>query len=456
MDCITTTKRPAQLLPQEEDLKITPHYKKPYLDNRTVKVDITPNNVFLAGSNTFFKKIETLQAVSEINIANSGSLTRFQNVETINNLKCLRDDVESAIIRIYKSDYLFNNPPVILPPDSPISLESSASSPTTTEPDPLPPQGFKTATEGVVDGTGVMATRNFKRDEEICLYDGPMAYRILNHLSGKYYVFTITDNGDDGFNNIDFLEKDTYVAWSGVNVERAGTPAIEAGRNCEQDIRFLNHSKDANVMILYRGQNTVKWGDQESVRLTVIALRDINPGEELLLDYDSDKPDSEIKFDLTAVEEKNKTQQQKIIKRISRLNQKQIQSKLEPSIRVQKTELNLPDPLDIEIDNIIKTAEEIRIKNTCPSDSYQLLSRLTPVQKKLLKVIFLNRDSSVKDIAACFSTKRIRSAQIATMGQLTISDIENLKKYLTRSIFNGMQTWITVQELKEQLTLFVE
>lgn len=172
-----------------------------------------------------------------------------------------------------------------------------------------------------------MATRNFKENDEICLYDGPMVYRIFNHLSGKYYVFSINNKGNDSFDNIRFLEKDTYVAWSGINVESAGRPAIELGLNCEQDIRFLNHSKEANS-----------------------------------------------------------------------LNQKNLEK-----------ELDLPQEINSEVDQIIKTTKDIRIKKGLPANPDELMTALTPSQKKLLIIIFSDEESNVEDPAVDLSPRTIRT-----------------------------------------------
>ncbi len=456
MDCTTITAKRSAPQPPKGMVEVTQPCKKPYF-NRTLQVDMPQNNYLLAGYKECLSDIATLQTISTVNSAPPETLAKFQTDATRESLESLRDRAISTLNILFGPSDLLNNFRTILTPDSPVSLESSSSSPTTTELDPLSPQGFKITTESVVHGIGVVATRNFKENDEICLYDGPMVYRIFNHLSGKYYVFSINNKGNDSFDNIKFLEKDTYVAWSGINVESAGRPAIELGRNCEQDIRFLNHSKEANVMIRYTGMNMVKWGDQDSLRLTVVALEDIKSGEELFLDYDTGKPASKIDFCLSAVEEPTEIQKQKIAMRVNKLNQKYLQPEsIVSTKRKKEKEIDLPEEINIVVDQIINTTENIRIQNGLPANLDELMTALTPSQKKLLTIIFSDEESNVEDLAVDLSprtTRTTRTTQNAFMDKLTTENVRDLKTYFTRSIFNNKQTWITVQQLKDQLTL---
>ncbi|USE38409.1 SET domain-containing protein [Endozoicomonas sp. SCSIO W0465] len=373
----------------------------------------------------------------------------------IKDLSSFKDLITSELDRFtqYDGSTGDNRQETLYSPDSPVSERAAT---------PISPgtefsARYKSSTEGVVDGTGVIATQNIKAGEVVCPYDGPLMYRILNYHSGKYHVFTIKNITDDGFTVLDFLENDTFVAWSGVFIAKAGRPVIELGRNCEQDIRFLNHSKKANVMIRYTGMNTVEWEDKDSLQLMVVALSDIKPGEELLFDYDKNKPDSEIDFNMSDVEKASEEQRNKIIKRINTLSQKHLHhlpKEQRLSSRKLEKDVILPPKLDDDIGQIIEITEDIRTTNGIPATIDQITEKLSFYQIKLLNIIFSDKASILEDLASHLSPGKTRTSKNTVMDKLTTENIQDLKTYLTRSIFNGNRTWVTVQQLKQHIAAY--
>ncbi|WP_257284362.1 SET domain-containing protein-lysine N-methyltransferase [Endozoicomonas sp. SESOKO1] len=343
-----------------------------------------------------------------------------------------------------------NAPAAMYTPDSPVSETASTPVPLDIKPSP----GCRTSTEGVVHGTGVIADQNFAANEDICLYDGPLVCRILNQNSGKYYVFRLKDVGNDGLTDIEFLDSDTYVAWAGVVIAKAGRPAIEIGRDCDHDIRFLNHSKDPNVMIRFRGKDTISWSDRDSLRLTVVALKDIKSGEELLFDYDENKPDSEIDFSLSAVESVNEEHRDKIINRINGLDRKQSGIGQKKPARTMQKEVVLPKILDDEIVKIMEEIDKIHTSTCHPANIHQMKKSFSDDQKKLLNIIFSGNESILEDLASYLSSLKSNTAEDLCLDELTEENIQGLVKYLKRSIFNEKQTWVSVEELKENFASF--
>ena len=344
-----------------------------------------------------------------------------------------------------------NSPAVIYTPDSPVSETELTPVPLGIEPSP----GCKRSTEGVVHGTGVIATENFKKGQEICPYDGPLVFRILNQSNGKHHVFKLRDMGNDGSNDIEFLDSDTYAAWSGVVIAKGGRPAIELGRDCDHDIRFLNHSKEPNVMIRYIGGDRIKWGDRDSLRLTVVALKDIRLGEELLLDYDINKPDSEIDFSISAVEIATEEYKKKITTRVNDLNlNKSGRGGKKPAKTLEK-ELQLPEELDEEIAQIMKKIGNIKTNSGHPANIYQVKRSFSENHKKLLSIIFSDNGLVLEDLASYLSSVKKTKTKSAFMDELKTDDVKHhLIRYLKRVVFNDKCSWVTVEELKENFASF--
>ncbi|WP_257292453.1 SET domain-containing protein [Endozoicomonas sp. ONNA1] len=368
----------------------------------------------------------------------------------IKSLSSFKDLISSELLRFTQNG---GNPAAdgqgaMYSPESPAS--ERASTPTSPGTESFTTPGIKSSTEGVVHGTGVIATRSFKKDEEVCHYDGPLVYRIRNCHTGKYHVFTMKDMG----NQIDFPENDSYVAWSGAFIAKSGRPAIEIGRDGKKDIRFLNHSKEPNVMIRCSGSDTVEWGNQDSIQLVVVAISDIKPGEELLFDYDKNKQDSEIDFSKSDVEIATEKQKNKIINRVKNLNQKGLHTEEKRSARTMQKEIILPSELDDEIGEILETLREVRRANCAPATLDDINKELDDSQKRLLNIIFSDNPSVLKDLASHLFPGKTGPKKQAFMKKLTIENIEQLKTYLSRSIFNGSQTWFKVPELKRHISSY--
>ncbi|MGI2028837.1 SET domain-containing protein [Endozoicomonas acroporae] len=367
-----------------------------------------------------------------------------------NQLLTLRKMVDEQIQRLNQGAGItvVNGQEVVYSPDSPVS--ERAMTPTSPGTD-LPPPCIR-STEGVVHGTGVIANQNFKAKQIICPYDGPLVFRTLNQKNGKYFVFTIKDPGNDDTAGVNILENDTYVAWSNVLIARAGVPVIELGRDCEHDIRFLNHSKQPNVMISCTNVDSLAWGDRETLKLKVVALRDIKEGEELVFDYDTSQEDSEIDFSISSVDKANKKQREKIIQRVKTLNEKCLKGGRKRSAKTKEKEVDLPESLDIEIGDIMDKIHGIRDKSHHPVRLNQLEAGLEPNHKKLLNMILSNNPSILEDIASYLSSLKTELSK--DMDKLTMKNINDLQKFLVDSMFNGKQTWMSIDELKEYLASF--
>ncbi|WP_252177892.1 SET domain-containing protein [Endozoicomonas sp. 4G] len=369
----------------------------------------------------------------------------------VNPLSSFRDEISAQIARLTQNDEnpVVNGQAAMYSPESPDSerpvtpLSSSSSNESNAR--------FKTSTKGVVHGTGVIATDSFKKDEVICTYDGPLVYRIPIRNTGKYHVFAMKDAGNNGFNDIKFMDKDSFVVWPGVAITKSGRPAIQIGRDGQSDIRFLNHSKEANVMICYKGKGWINWGDQDSLQLEVMAIKDIKLGEELVFDYDTTKKDSEIDFSKSMVETATEEQKKDIIARINKFN-KGLHTEKTRSAKTMNKEIELPDALDNKIADIKQKIDEIRKENVAPATLDQFKAALNVFQKALLKIIYSDKPSTSKDLASHLFPGKNGPEKRAFMEELTTEAIEDLKKFLTRTMFNGSQVWFTDKELKKYLS----
>lgn len=185
---------------------------------------------------------------------------------------------------------------------------------------------IRASSEGVVHGTGVVSKQRFKKNDFIALYHGPLIYRVRSRQhkrQQKFNVFRL--DPDKGTPVPRFLEKDTFAAWSNVFLKHSGFPGIEIGRDAVGPIRYLNHSKNANVKITSRIVGRLPFNECEKLLLRVIALKDIAPGEELLFDYDPGLPESEIDFTLSTVEKPVHKKAQAIRRAIRNIYQKTLE-----------------------------------------------------------------------------------------------------------------------------------
>ncbi|WP_422409829.1 MULTISPECIES: SET domain-containing protein [unclassified Endozoicomonas] len=362
----------------------------------------------------------------------------------IKSLSSFSDLISSELLRFTQSNGnpFANGQEAMYSPESPDSERATTPSSPGTESTP----GIKTSTAGVVHGTGVIATRSFKKDEEVCDYEGPLVYRIRNSNTGKYHVFTMNTVNS----KIEFPENDSFVVWSGASIAKSGRPAIEIGRDGKKDIRFLNHSKDPNIVIRYSGSMTVKWGDQDSLQLRVVTTKDIKPGEELLFDYDKNKEDSEIDFSKSDVEKTTEKKRNKIIDRVKKLNLKDLHTGEKRSARTMNKEIILPKELADEIDEIIQTLHEIHKANDAPATLNDIDTELALSQKILLKIILSDKSSILNDLASHLFPGKTGQRKKTFIDKLTPKSIEELKEHLTNTIFNGKQTWVTVSQLKSR------
>ncbi|WP_257297330.1 SET domain-containing protein [Endozoicomonas sp. YOMI1] len=249
--------------------------------------------------------LQTIRHVRSITAVNATELRVFQNKETITSIRKLRDTTSLALLRLQETE---NTPGAAsTPPESPVSWLSheakSAGESDNGNHRKLRPR-IQASSQGVVHGTGVVSKQWFKKNDFIALYHGPLIYRRKSRQSGrqkKYNVFRLEQGKGSPVPR--FLEKDTFAAWSNVFLKHSGTPGIEIGRDAVGPIRYLNHSKNANVKIITpRVAGRLAFNECDQLLLRVIALKDISPGEELLFDYDPGLPESEIDFTLSTVE----------------------------------------------------------------------------------------------------------------------------------------------------------
>lgn len=291
--------------------------------NRQI-AEIPPTDNFLPRD--ILKDLQTIRNIRSINGVHSEELRLFQNEETIADIQHLRDRVSLALDRLQVT----NNTTKTLstPPESPVSRPSTAAKSTR---DTLPatshPRNLRTriraTNRGVVHGTGVVSKRRFKKNEFIALYDGPMVYRIKSRQykhPQTFYVFKIGQSRGTPVPR--FLKKDTFVAWSNIMIKYSGVPGIELGREANGPIRYLNHSKNANVKIHSHIEGRLHFSERKKLQLQVIALKDIAPGEELLFDYDPNQSESEIDFTLSTVEQPDKNKVEAIRLALRKIHQK--------------------------------------------------------------------------------------------------------------------------------------
>ncbi|MBO9481867.1 SET domain-containing protein [Salinisphaera sp. G21_0] len=273
--------------------------------------------------------LQTIRSVRSITTVNATELTLFQNKETITRIQKLRDMTSLALLRLQETEN--TQEAAFTAPESPVSLLSHEAGPA---------EGsdhgnhrrlrahIQASSQGVVHGTGVVAKKQFKKGEFISLYHGPLIYRIRSRKSGqrqKFNVFKLEQGKKGPVPR--FMEKDTFAAWSGIFLKYSGTPGIEIGRDAVGPIRYLNHSKNANVRVISpRVVRRLPVNECEQVLLKVNALKDIAPGEELLFDYDPDLEESEIDFTLSTVEKPGKNRAIAIHNAVRKIHQKTIAS----------------------------------------------------------------------------------------------------------------------------------
>jgi len=332
------------------------------------------------------------------------------------------------------------------PPSSPQSIAASQEN----------TYGYKATDQGVVAGTGVVAECPFRKGDRIARYTGPIVFRIRS-ANGRYHVFSVSTT--DSVPQVQFHKNDTYIAWSGIYLCHSGSPGIEVGRDGDRDIRFLNHAKNANVQVVSTCTNRVNIHECNTLLLTVVALKDIEPGDELVFDYDKSKPDSQIDFSLTTVDEPDPDKASKIHTSIVRICQES-----DPILRLLRTTLDrcttpdrctnqqvmIPASLDSAIEQIMALCEKITITNGYPARIDELMSELSTTQKKLLGLMFTDDQPDLARIDS-LADSLAETDNRGNSGQLTLKSFQSLQKYLKESFFNGKQTWITTEELKQRL-----
>ncbi len=352
-------------------------------------------------------------------------------------LRQLSIRVNQAIIRLSApgTDHTSS----LSPPASPLMTEASH----------LPGYGYRASNQGVVDGTGVVAERHFSAGDRIAEYTGNVVYRIKN-TRGCYHVFSVQTCGSA--QKVQFHQRDTFAAWSGIYLQGSGKPGIEVGRDGDQDIRFLNHSKNANVQVVseFVGRMNIHECNKKLLMM-VVALKDINPGEELVFDYDPSKPDAKIDFSLTTVELPGDGKARKIMDAIKRIYRTcgPIRPSPTPPHKCINQQVMIPASVDKVIGQIMTLCEEIQCENGYPAEIDELMTRLSTGQKKLLSLIFFDGKPDLARIEKLAHSLTKTDDQETT--RLTVTNFEYLKQYLKESFFNNKQTWITTDELKQQL-----
>lgn len=169
------------------------------------------------------------------------------------------------------------------PIDTPVRVEL----PDDTEDSSISKAPFVSARGSEIDGKGAFADKSFEAGEKVCEYTGKI---VLSHLCKPhpehFYVVEIEEEGlerDNIDEKIRYLDNDTFVVWSGVDLK--GT-RMEFGINGTSTIRYLNHSKEPNVELKIDFQgSTAVWSEKDKIKVNVMAIRKINSGEELCFDY---------------------------------------------------------------------------------------------------------------------------------------------------------------------------
>ena len=330
-----------------------------------------------------------------------------------------------------------SNPSALSPPPSPLDQQEKC--------------GYKATDQGVVAGIGVVAQCQFRAGDSVAHYTGPIVFRTMNP-NGRYHVFSVSTIGSAP--QVRFHERDTYIAWSGNYLLHSGKSGIEIGRDGDGDMRFLNHSKKANVQIVSTGADRMNiYECHEQLLLTVVALKDINPGDELVFDYDKSKPDSAIDFSLRMVEQPGTDKASKIHTSIARICQESdplLRSLRASPERCMNQQVKIPVSVDKVIGQIMTLCEEIQVENSFPAQIDELMSRLSTDQKKLLRLIFADDEPAPGRIES-LANSMLKNNNPNDSDRLTLKGAHDLKKYLTESFFNSKQTWITVEELKQRL-----
>ncbi|MFK0569965.1 SET domain-containing protein-lysine N-methyltransferase [Endozoicomonas sp.] len=403
----------------------------------TLAIDLAKDNALLGISINDIQAIKTARVIN--NCKNDDNLSRFKNTEKIEELKTVRNKLNCAINRLQSQDDIEITH---TPPDSPVALGNVSM--TTKSEDSLVElnQGFKESDKNVVNGKGVVATCDFKKGDEIAAYEGDIACRIFcDELKNKFYAFTIREENGDF--EIKGLEKDTFVAWSQVTVRKSGKYAIELGRNGSTDLRYLNHSKNANVEVAYVGRRQLSWSDRNSLRLTATALRKIHKGEELLFDYNPDKTDSEIDFSISLIEKLTDSRKKAIYKQIQKLQDNTHRKVLEK-------EVILPKVLDEPVGEIMQLLYDFRVKESRPATIGELFNKLSNVHKNILRIFFATDEPDLNDLKNQLGNPNKTGKFDSEINQLTTKNTADLKKYFLKSIFNGENSWIEPEELKNK------
>ena len=345
-------------------------------------------------------------------------------------------------------------------------------------------QSFKATSEGVVQGIGVVAQRWFRPGERIAQFSGPIVFRAKNP-NGRYNVFSVITT--DPVPRVKFHERDTYTAWSDIYLLHSGSPGIEIGRDGDSNIRYLNHSKNANVQVISTHTGRMNIHDcHHKLLLNVEALKNIKPGAELVFDYDKTRPDRIIDFSLTTVELPDDDRADKIqaliIKILHTSNPTLPPLRTGPG-KCLNQEVGITKDVNEFINDLMNICLEIQTEtNGCPATTDTLLAKLSRDQMKLLKLIISEDETDLLLIASLAhhlakakakakakAEDKAKAKAKAESGseagaeaesdapndgitdQLTLEGLQQLRKYLQTTYFNNKQTWITFKQLRNQL-----
>ncbi|WP_211831191.1 SET domain-containing protein-lysine N-methyltransferase [Kistimonas asteriae] len=170
---------------------------------------------------------------------------------------------------------------------------------------------------GVVDpeGKGVISARFFANGKKVGDYEGELVYRIpdpFDHSKPQKYIVFKLSNDLSAFQPVRRqqslqqqkcaiipMQNDRYIAWSNRWIENTD---IEIGRNGSKNMRYLNHSKQANVRLLpHPVERYILWENRHSLSIEVLAIDDIKYGTEIVFDYEPRTKNKDIKFHLPTV-----------------------------------------------------------------------------------------------------------------------------------------------------------
>ena len=261
-------------------------------------------------------------------------------------------------------------------------------------------RGFKATSEGVVDGVGVVAQRCFRRGEGIAQFGGPIVFRVKNP-NGRYNVFSVITT--DPVPRVKFHEGDTYIVWSDIYLLHSGNPGIEIGRDGDSNIRYLNHSKNANVQVVSTHTGRMNIHDcHHKLLLNVKALKNIKPGDELVFDYDKTRPDSSIDFTLSTVQLPDDDKADKIqalIIKILHASNPSLPPLLTDRGKCLNQEVGISHDVNVFIDEVMSICEKIQTEtHDCPATPDRLLARLSRDQKTLLGMIVSEDETDLRRI----------------------------------------------------------